>query len=169
MKCGSVDSFQVTRCGLSPNARSARSPTATSRWLGHQPSRSVPVPVTRDSSNVSTITDSTCSPVIFRDSPGRGSSVTSSSRSATNRDRHFNTVSRASPNSATISVFDHPRSRPNDPRTLHQRLWADSPRRAHCVNVTPRFRSTPQQQVSDLASSTIPFRNLRLGTLVWFG
>jgi hypothetical protein len=54
------------------------------------------------------ITVSTCSSVIVRGAPGRGSSLNPSNRCATNRERHLATVSRATPNSAAISVFDRP-------------------------------------------------------------
>ena len=111
--CGSVDSFQVcTRCGLSPNARQIREIAVCDIPVALAIDRldQCVSPFAGDSSSVLTITDSTCSSVIFRGAPGRGSSVSPSSRWATNRERHLATVSRATPSSAAISVFDPPRA-----------------------------------------------------------
>lgn len=78
-----MDSFQVcTRCGLSPNARQIREiadcdiPVALAIDRVDQ----CVSPFAEDSSNVLTITDSTCSSVIVRGAPGRGSSVKPSNR-----------------------------------------------------------------------------------------
>ncbi len=95
MNCGSVDNFQVsTRCGLSPKARQIREMAV---WLSP-----VTLAICRvdqcvswwggGSSNVLVITSSTCSSVIVRGRPGRGSSDRPSSRWRTNRPRHLVTV-----------------------------------------------------------------------------
>ena len=142
MNCGSVDSFQVcTRCGLSPNARQIREiadcdiPVALAIDRVDQ----CVSPLAADSSSVLTITDSTCSSVIFRGAPGRGWSVNPSSRWTTNRDRHFATVSRASPNSAATSVLDPPFAHAKMIRERCANAWAVLRRRAHCTNVTRSF------------------------------
>ena len=60
------------------------------------------------SSRVLVITSSTCSSVIFRGAPGRGSSPRPSSREARNRPRHLRTVSRDTFSSAATAVTDLP-------------------------------------------------------------
>ena len=94
MNCGSVDSLKVsTRCGLSPNARQIRlmadwdMPSWRARLRVDQWVASVGVV-----SKVATSTCSTCSSVMVRAAPGRGSSARPSSRRATNRERHLVTV-----------------------------------------------------------------------------
>lgn len=61
------------------------------------------------SSSVAVTTRSTCSSVIVRGQPGRGSSLRPSSRSDRNRDRHFDTVFREVPAcSATRAIVAPP-------------------------------------------------------------
>jgi hypothetical protein len=60
------------------------------------------------SSRVATTTASTCSSVILRGAPGRGSSTSPSKRRATNRDRHLPTVGRDTPNSAATCLLVAP-------------------------------------------------------------
>jgi hypothetical protein len=134
-----VDSFQVcTRCGLSPNARQIREiadcdiPAAFAIDRVDQ----CVSPLSGFSSKVLVITASTCSSVIVRGAPGRGSSVNPSSRCATNRERHLATVSRAIPNSAAISVFDPPRAHARMILERCANAWAVLRRRAHCSNIT---------------------------------
>jgi hypothetical protein len=52
-------------------------------------------------------TASTCSSVIVRGLPGRGSSASPSSRRSANRLRHFVTVGRETSNASAISPLDH--------------------------------------------------------------
>ena len=132
MNCGSVLNFQVcTRWGLRPKARQIRE---TADWL-------MPVAAAIDrvdqcvsspgprSSSVLVITSSTCSSVIFRGAPGRGSSDRPSSRDATKRPRHLRTVSRDTPRPAATSVFERRRTRQHDPRPQRQRLRRRAPPR----------------------------------------
>ena len=60
------------------------------------------------SSSVLVMTCSICSSLIVRGLPGRGSSVRPSSRPRTNRDRHFDTMSRETPNSSATAVIVPP-------------------------------------------------------------
>src|SRR4029453_13827984 len=89
--CGSLDSLNPSaRCGLSRNAFQIRptvdllSPDRLAIDARDQCVASAGV-----SSNVATITASTCSSVIVRGTPGRGSSTSPSSRGAPNRQRHL--------------------------------------------------------------------------------
>ncbi len=107
MNCGSFDSFQVScRCGCSPNACQIRItasgviPTSLAIDLVDQCVASFGA----DSSVVIT-TRSTCSSVIVRGRPGRGSSNSPSRRRSANRLRHFVTVGRETPNDSAISPF----------------------------------------------------------------
>jgi hypothetical protein len=59
-------------------------------------------------SKVLMITSSTCSSVIVRGRPGRGSSTSPSRRCAANRLRHVITIGRVTPSRAAISVFFNP-------------------------------------------------------------
>ena len=54
------------------------------------------------------ITFSTCSSVIVRGRPGRGSSLSPSSRSSRNRDRHLPAVAREIPSSAATALTGRP-------------------------------------------------------------
>ena len=134
MNCGSADSFQVcTRCGLSPNARQIREIADCD----------IPVAVAIDRvdqcvsflgglcSKVAVITRSTCSSVILRGAPGRGSSVNPSKRSRTNRDRHLRTVSRDTARLAATSVFDRPCAHSNTIRDRNTNACAVVRRRVH--------------------------------------
>src|SRR3954469_8779691 len=107
MNSGSLESFQVSwRCGWSPNAFQIRctadcvSPTSRAIDRVDQCVASLGVV-----SSVLTITCSTCSSLIVRGPPGRGSSVSPSSRCARNRARHLPATLRWIPSRSAISVF----------------------------------------------------------------
>jgi hypothetical protein len=138
MNCGSFDSFQVsTRCGLRPNARQIRE---TAVWLS---------PTARAidrvdqcvslfagaSSRVFTITASTCSSVIFRAAPGRGSSDRPASRSCTNRPRHLVTVCGQIPNTAATSLLVAPSAQASTILARNANACAVFARRDHDNNV----------------------------------
>jgi hypothetical protein len=140
---GGLGSFQVcTECGWSPNARQIRE---IADWL-------IPVAAAIDrvdqcvscpgprSSSVRVITSSTCSSVIVRGAPGRGSSGRPSSRAATNRDRHFATVARDTPSAAATSVFED--GLVGTPARMHRRSawWAPSGRVARDRHPLARIR-----------------------------
>src|SRR6267143_1967871 len=111
MNCGSVDSFQVsTRCGLRPKARQIREIEVWDipRLLAIDRVDQCVSPLAGFSSRVLTITDSTCSSVMVRAAPGRGSSDKPSSRSRTNLPRHLVTVCGQIPNRAATSLFVEP-------------------------------------------------------------
>ena len=63
-------------------------------------------------SNVSTSTASIVASAIVRCAPGRGASTSPSSRAATNRCRHFDTVAGLTRSVAAISVFVRPAAHP---------------------------------------------------------
>jgi hypothetical protein len=84
-------------------------------------------------SRVAVITRSTCSSVIVRGAPGRGSSVNPSTRSRTNRDRHLRTVSRDTAKLAATSVFDRPCAHSNTIRDRNANACAVVRRRVHPV------------------------------------
>ena len=134
MNCGSVLSFQVcTKCGLRPNARQIRD---TADWL-------MPVAAAIDlvdqcvscpgpcSSTVLAMTTSTCSSVIVRGAPGRGSSERPSSRATANRDRHLATVGRDTPKAGATSVFDPPSAHASTIRDRNASACDVLRRRAH--------------------------------------
>jgi hypothetical protein len=93
MNSGSRDSLNVSaRCGCSRNAFQIR-PTVerlNPEWAAIE-ARDQCVASRGVDSRVSATTRSTSSSVIVRGAPGRGSSTSPSSRSATNRARHFPT------------------------------------------------------------------------------
>jgi hypothetical protein len=120
MNGGSVDSFQASsRWGLSPKARQIRTmavwlmPVARAISRVDQWVASVGV-----SSSVLVITASTCSSVIVRGAPGRGSSTSPSRRRVANRPRHLPTVAACTPNRLPASTFDKPSAQAN---TIRQR------------------------------------------------
>jgi len=83
------------------------------------------------SSSVRRITSSTCSSEIRRGAPGRGSSSSPSSPSATNRRRHLPTVAACTPSStATVSLLN-PWAQRNTIRARNASAWAVFGRRAH--------------------------------------
>ena len=86
------------------------------------------------SSSVRVISCSTCSSVITRGRPGRGSSHSPSNRPATNLDRHFDTVFRETPISAATSPSDLPSAQRNTIRARTANACAVLRRRAHPVN-----------------------------------
>jgi hypothetical protein len=123
---GSPDSLNPSvRCGLSRNAFQIR-PTvdfespdrlaidARDQWVA-------PSGV---SSRVATTTASTCSSVIVRGAPGRGSSTSPSSRRATNRDRHLPTVGSDTPRSVATCLFVAPVAHPSTIRQRNANAWA---------------------------------------------
>src|SRR3979411_1509609 len=111
MNCGSVDSFHVsTRCGLRPKARQIREIAVWDMPVSRAMDRvdQCVSPLAGFSSRVLTITASTCSSVMVRAAPGRGSSDKPSSRSRTNLPRHLVTVCGQIPNRAATSLFVEP-------------------------------------------------------------
>jgi hypothetical protein len=100
MNSGSVDSFHVsTRWGLRPKARQIRDTDDCDRPLSPAIARvdqcvSFPGPF---SVRTRVTTTSTCSSVIFRGAPGRGTSASPPIRPPMNRTRHLRTDSRDTP------------------------------------------------------------------------
>jgi hypothetical protein len=134
MNCGSADSFQVSvKCGLRPNARQIREiadcdmPVAAAIDRVDQ---CVSCPGPR-SSSVLVMTSPTCSSVIFRGAPGRGSSARPSNRAARNRPRHLRTVSREIRRSAAVAETDAPSAQASTTRDRSASAWAVLRRRAH--------------------------------------
>jgi uncharacterized protein (DUF3084 family) len=126
MNCGSVDSLKVsTRWGLSPNARQIRliadwdMPSLRARLRVDQWVASVGVV-----SKVMTSTRSTCSSLIVRGAPGRGSSTSPSSRWATNRARHLITVDRATPSCRATWLLEVPSAQASTIRHRNANAWA---------------------------------------------
>jgi len=66
---------------------------------------------------VAVITFSTCSSVTVRGQPGRGSSLSPSSRDARNRDRYFDTVALELPRPAATSLTVPPAAQASTIRT----------------------------------------------------
>ncbi len=132
MNCGSVDSFQVcTACGLSPNASQIRETAVWFRpadlaidlvdqWVS---------PFGDFCSSVAAITFSTCSSVIVRGRPGRGSSFSPASRDATNRARHLPAVVRDIPSSPVTSLTEPPSAQPSTIRDRRARACGLPPPR----------------------------------------
>ena len=138
MNWGSVESLNVSaRCGASRNAFQIR-PTA------ERLSPECPAIDARDQcvasrgvdSRVSMTTCSTCASVIERGAPGRGSSTSPSSRSATNRDRHLPTVGRDTRSAAATSVLLAPAAQPSTIRERSARRWELFGRRAQRASVS---------------------------------
>jgi hypothetical protein len=89
-------------------------------------------------SNVLTITSSTCSSVILRGAPGRGSSARPSNRRSRNRLRHLVTVCGQTPNCAATSwLARKPPScaQPSTIRHRNARACDDFARRDHRTSV----------------------------------
>src|SRR4029453_12858100 len=135
--CGSLDSLNPSaRCGLSPNAFQIRptvdllSPDRLAIDARDQCVASAGV-----SSNVATITASTCSSVIVRGTPGRGSSTSPSSRRATNRERHLPTVGSDTPRSAATCLFVVPVAHASTIRQRNANAWELLARRDQRVSV----------------------------------
>ena len=115
---------RLRRCGCSPNALQIRCtadcvrPTSAAIERVDQCVASLGVV-----SNVLVITSSTIASVIVRGCPGRGSSTRPSSRSASNRRRHFATVLRCTSRRAAISPLPQPvGDQQHDLRSLRKRL-----------------------------------------------
>ena len=81
-------------------------------------------------SRVATMTSSTCSSLIVRGRPGRGSSSRPSSRSAAKRERHRAAMPREIPRRSAISVLFSPSAAANTIRERWARAWALVRRRA---------------------------------------
>ncbi len=75
------------------------------------------------SSTVLVTTSSTCSSVIVRGAPGRGSSDKPSRREAWNRDRHLRTVSRDTFRPAATAVTDAPSAQASTIRERCASAW----------------------------------------------
>jgi hypothetical protein len=125
MNCGSLDSLKVSvRCGLSRNAFQIRptvdllSPDRLAIDARDQCVASLGV-----SSRVATTTASTCSSVIVRGAPGRGSSTSPSSRRVTNRDRHLPTVGSDTPSSAATCLLVAPVAHASTIRQRNANAW----------------------------------------------
>jgi hypothetical protein len=137
MNCGSVESLKVsTRCGLSAKARQIRlmadcdMPRWRARLRVDQWVASVGVV-----SRVVTSTCSTCSSVIVRAAPGRGSSARPSSRWATNRERHLVTVGRDTRSWAATAALLAPSAQASTIRQRSANAWPEVRRLAHRSSV----------------------------------
>ena len=151
MNCGSVDSFQVcTTCGLSPKVRQIRETVdwdtpavlaidRVDQWVS---------PPGGGCSSAAVTTCSTFSSLTVRGRPGRGSSVSPSSRDARNRDRHFATVSREIPSSAATAWFDAPSAQA---RTIRDRSASD------CAVLRLRVHASSARRSSSVSSSEASF------------
>jgi hypothetical protein len=123
------------RCGCRPNARQIRDtavcvrPTSLAIERVDQCVASFGV-----LSSVLVITASTCSSVIVRGRPGRGSSVNPSKRCSANRDRHLAAIARLIPSRAAISVFLRPSAASNTIRDRCASACALVLRRVHASN-----------------------------------
>ena len=138
MNCGSLLSFHGScRCGCSPKARQIRetadcdNPSSAANERVDQCVASAGVV-----SNVRVITASTCSSDTVRGRPGRGSSVNPSSRSATNRDRHFRALLTSMSSLAAIAVLPSPSAAASTIRERTANAFALFARRDHRVNST---------------------------------
>ena len=136
MNCGSLDSFQVSwRWGCSPNAFQIRSTAdcvrPTSRAIERVDQCVASFGVV---SSVRTITSSTCSSVIVRGRPGRGSSGSPSRRCSAKRARHVAAIPREMPRRSPISVFFRPSAANNTIRDRCASACALVRRRAHASN-----------------------------------
>ena len=118
MNCGSGESLNVSVwCGFKPKARQIRLTADCDMPVAAAIERvDQCVAFAGCSSSVFTITRSTCSSLIVRGLPGRGSSCSPCSRRVANRPRHLPTVDRLQPNSAAISVLDLPSAAANTTR-----------------------------------------------------
>jgi hypothetical protein len=92
------------------------------------------------------ITCSTCSSLISRGRPGRGSSVSPASLFSANRDRHFDTMSRETLRSAATALFDPPAAQASTIRDRSASACAVLRRRDHASSVrrspSARLRGT---------------------------
>jgi len=133
MNCGSVDSFHVwTMCGLRPKARQIRD---TADWdmptdLAIDRVDQCVSPLGGSCSSVAVMTLSTCSSVTVRGRPGRGSSLSPSSRDSRNRDRHLPAVVRDMRSSAATALTAAPSAQASTIRDLSASACAVFRRRA---------------------------------------
>ncbi len=107
MNCGSGDSLNCsTRCGLRPQAHRILEIAVCDMPISAAIERVDQWVAWRGCcSSVLTITASTCSSLIVRGAPGRGSSLSPSSRRSAKRRRHLPAVTGWQPSAAPISVF----------------------------------------------------------------
>src|SRR3981189_532939 len=126
MNCGSVDSFQVsTRCGLRAQPRQNREIEVWDipRLLAIDRVDQCVSPLAGFSSRVLTITDSTCSSVMVRAAPGRGSSAPPPS--------HLVPVCGQTPNRAATSLFVEPSAHASTIRARNANACEVFARRVH--------------------------------------
>ncbi|GLY55225.1 hypothetical protein Lesp01_88800 [Lentzea sp. NBRC 102530] len=129
-----MDNFHASRrCGCNPNAFQIR---VTAVWVNPDSAAidRVDQCVALADSSAAAITTSTCSSEVVRGRPGRASSSNPSTRSITNRERHFATVPRCTPNSAAISLFEPPSAHHNTIRARNASACAVFRRRAQPSN-----------------------------------
>jgi hypothetical protein len=87
-------------------------------------------------SNVSTNTASMVSSAIVRSAPGRGASLSPSSRSVANRRRHFDTVAGCTRSAVATSWFVAPSAQANTIRDRWASAWAELCRRTQRCKVS---------------------------------
>jgi hypothetical protein len=150
-----------TRCGLSPNARQIRA-MADCDMPSWRASERVDqwVASLGVASKVVTSTRSTCSSVMVRAAPGRGSSARPSRRRATNRERHLVTVGRDTPSRAATSALLTPSAQVSTIRQRSASAWPEVRRRAQ------RSRVVRSSSVSASSGSLGPRRRGGLGVVL---
>src|SRR6266496_357247 len=138
MNCGSELSLKVSaRCGLSRNAFQIRptvdfdSPERLAIDARDQCVASLGV-----SSKVATTTASTCSSVIVRGAPGRGSSTSPANRPVMNLARHLVTVWGQTPSSAATALFVVPWAQASTIRHRNANACDDFARRDQRTSVS---------------------------------
>ncbi len=136
-------------CGLSPNARQIRD---TADWdmpadLAIDRVDQCVSPFGGSCSSVAVITFSTCSSVTVRGRPGRGSSLSPSSRPARNRDRHLPAVAREIPSSAATALTAPPSAQASTIRDRSASACAVFRRRAQPSEPAARHRSARAAQL----------------------
>ena len=132
-----MDSLNVSdRCGLSRNAFQIRPTVAALSPLSPAIDRRdqcvAPFGVR---SRVSVTTFSTCSSLIARGAPGRGSSTSPSSRRSTNLERHLPTIGRDTPSRAATTALSAPVAHSSTIRERAANRWELFGRRAHRCSV----------------------------------
>jgi hypothetical protein len=93
---------------------------------------------------------------IVRRAPGRGSSTSPSSPSATNRDRHLPTVGRETLNAAATSVLLAPSAQASTIRERIANYWALLGRRAHRASVSRSCSVTTNSAFGRPRTTTLP-------------
>src|SRR5581483_7431647 len=124
-KYGSVESLNVSaRCGLSPNARQIRPTADGDNPLARAIRRVLQwVALVGRVSSVRVTTRSTSASVTVRGAPGRGSSVSPSSRRATNRLRHVPTVAAQTPSRSATALLEVSPAQARTIRARRARRW----------------------------------------------